>query len=100
MASCTHVDNNNTRSPKSTDRVHKEECTLCYKTWEDDEGIFVCLSCFNGGCKKHAELHYKKRKHPLVLNIKRVLKPQLSVFYFSLFSLFLLFSFILVYSKI
>lgn len=81
MSSCTHIDSTSARAPKNTDRVHKEECTLCYKNWEDDEGIFVCLSCFNGGCTKHAGLHFKKRKHSLALNIKRVLKPQLAVCY-------------------
>ena len=41
-------------------------------------GVDVCLSCFNGGCtrkdKHHAEAHATKAKHPLTLNVKRLLK--------------------------
>lgn len=43
-------------------------------------GIDVCLTCFNAGCdspdRKHAQVHYQKTNHPLVLNIYRLLKDK------------------------
>jgi hypothetical protein len=32
------------------------------------------MSCFNGGCLKHAKSHFQKRKHQLALNIRRIKK--------------------------
>lgn len=30
--------------------VYKDECTLCFYQAEDENGINICLSCFNGSC--------------------------------------------------
>jgi ubiquitin carboxyl-terminal hydrolase 5/13 len=41
---------------------------------DDEPGLNVCLSCFNGGCagpRDHARLHFERFGHPLALNIKR-----------------------------
>ena len=76
VENCPHINATSCRPPKATDRVYKEECVQCFKTWEDPEGIFVCLSCYNGGCFHHAQMHSKKRGHTIALNIKRMLKPQ------------------------
>ena len=51
--------------------VGKDECVLCFDTCDDPDGIFVCMTCFQGGCKKHALLHFQHRGHPLAMNIKR-----------------------------
>ena len=44
---------------------------------DEDTGLDICLSCFNGGCtgdRQHALLHSNRTKHPLSLNIRRVRK--------------------------
>jgi hypothetical protein len=44
---------------------------------DDEAGLNVCLTCFNGGCagdRDHASLHFKRLGHPLALNIKRTRK--------------------------
>jgi hypothetical protein len=41
---------------------------------DDEPGLNVCLTCFNGGCtgpRDHARLHFERFGHPLALNIKR-----------------------------
>jgi uncharacterized UBP type Zn finger protein len=47
-------------------------------SYQDDEsGLNVCLSCFNGGCagsRDHARLHFERFGHPLALNIRRTRK--------------------------
>ncbi|KAI8870087.1 ubiquitinyl hydrolase [Ramicandelaber brevisporus] len=73
---CTHALNARLVPPTADSLVYKEECTQCFDTHDDDLGINVCLSCFNGGCldpqRAHAETHYRKSAHPLALNIRRV----------------------------
>ncbi|KAJ3412209.1 hypothetical protein HDV05_001119 [Chytridiales sp. JEL 0842] len=77
--SCLHLNQTRVTLPTASTLIHKEECTVCFHGQDDPEGIDVCLSCFSGGCRtsdaNHAQLHYDKFKHPLALNIKRILKP-------------------------
>lgn len=55
---------------------------------DDEHGLNVCLSCFNGGCagsRDHARLHFERFGHPLALNIRRTRKKiQVSTFAFLL----------------
>ncbi|KAL3895714.1 MAG: hypothetical protein SGCHY_004536 [Lobulomycetales sp.] len=44
----------------SSSRVFKSECTRCFRTSNDREGLFVCMRCFNGSCSSHAPLHCGK----------------------------------------
>lgn len=58
--------------PKANSIIYKEECTLCFENQDSEDGIDVCLSCYNGSCvSSHTGLHFTKTKHPLYLNIKR-----------------------------
>ena len=48
---------------------------------DGENGVDVCLSCFNGACNdkedklhNHSFLHYTKTRHPIVMNIKRTPK--------------------------
>ncbi len=54
-------------------------CALC-RNKDNEEGIDVCLVCFNGGCldetRNHAAIHAKKFGHSLSINIKRREKPR------------------------
>lgn len=59
--------------------MHREDCTQCFDSIDDPDGLNVCLTCFNGGCageRNHAELHYKISRHPLIVNIRRTKKPK------------------------
>lgn len=62
--------------PTSFSKIYKDECTLCFASPQDTDGLYVCLSCYNGGCQEHAFLHFSKSGHPLALNIKRTLKEE------------------------
>lgn len=57
--------------PTSFTKVFKDECCLCFKDAFQEDGLFVCLTCFHGGCAEHADLHFSKTGHPLALNIRR-----------------------------
>eukprot|EP01091_Cochliopodium_minus_P014742 TRINITY_DN5055_c1_g1_i1.p1 TRINITY_DN5055_c1_g1~~TRINITY_DN5055_c1_g1_i1.p1 ORF type:complete len:781 (+),score=295.31 TRINITY_DN5055_c1_g1_i1:1-2343(+) len=62
--------------PQYNSNVYKEECTLCFKNQTNEDGIYVCLTCYNGGCKEHGLQHAKKFDHQISLNIKKTLKKE------------------------
>ncbi|RUS19947.1 hypothetical protein BC937DRAFT_86662 [Endogone sp. FLAS-F59071] len=74
--SCPHVAIAHLTPPSAFTEVHKEECTQCFDSQDSENGIDVCLSCFNAGCndpiRHHAQTHFLKTQHPIVLNIQRV----------------------------
>lgn len=55
--------------------MYKDECTQCFASWNDREGINVCLTCFNGGCRDHAAIHHQRSGHSLSVRIFRFKKP-------------------------
>ncbi|RUS28665.1 hypothetical protein BC938DRAFT_481615 [Jimgerdemannia flammicorona] len=73
---CPHVATAHLSPPNAFTQVHKEECTQCFDSQDSENGIDVCLTCFNAGCndptRHHAQTHFLKTQHPLVLNIQRV----------------------------
>ncbi|XRM37833.1 ubiquitin C-terminal hydrolase Ubp14 [Aspergillus tubingensis] len=74
MASCSHVTSEGLREPATSQVVYREDCTQCFDSIDDEHGLNVCLTCFNGGCagdRNHAFLHYERCSHPLALNIRR-----------------------------
>ncbi|KAF3914927.1 hypothetical protein ABW20_dc0108409 [Dactylellina cionopaga] len=79
MSSCPHISQLSLRPPTATQPVYREDCTICFDSIDDPEGLDVCLSCFNGGCageRMHGRLHSAQRDHPLALNIRRTKKPK------------------------
>nr|CAG8503511.1 9580_t:CDS:10 [Entrophospora candida] len=80
MAFCPHVSTVNLQPPSASTQVHKEECTLCFDSQDLSPGIDVCLTCFNASCpgpeRNHSQIHYQKTNHPLVLNIRRLIKDK------------------------
>ncbi|KAG0058994.1 hypothetical protein BGZ89_000800 [Linnemannia elongata] len=76
MAACPHTTSVRLNVPHSTAQIYKDECTVCFDSPDNEGGLDVCLSCFNGGCtdpdRYHAIQHYNKEGHPLVVNIKRI----------------------------
>ncbi|CAG8761381.1 20907_t:CDS:10 [Gigaspora margarita] len=79
MESCPHVFGH-CKLPSAFTQVYKEECTQCFDSQDLAPGIDVCLTCFNAGCnnseRHHAQNHYEKTNHPLVLNIHRLIKDK------------------------
>ncbi|KAJ0119012.1 ubiquitin carboxyl-terminal hydrolase 14 [Diaporthe amygdali] len=74
---CPHVDSLSISPPTPAQSVYREDCTQCFDSFDDAEGLNVCLQCFNGGCagdRQHSALHSALRSHPLVLNVKRTRK--------------------------
>lgn len=74
---CPHVESLNLSPPTPAQSVYREDCTQCFDSIDDPDGLDVCLQCFNGGCtgdRQHSALHSALRSHPLVLNIKRTRK--------------------------
>ncbi|KAF9170693.1 hypothetical protein BGX21_006293 [Mortierella sp. AD011] len=80
MAVCPHISSVRLSVPSHTAQIYKDECTICFDSPDNETGLDVCLSCFNGGCtdpdRYHAIQHYTKVGHPLALNIKRVKIPK------------------------
>ncbi|KAJ3449767.1 ubiquitin carboxyl-terminal hydrolase [Anaeramoeba flamelloides] len=68
----------NLKIPDHNSYIHKEECTECFDSIDNEEGIEVCLHCYNGGCVRHnhGQIHAIKFSHPFSLNIRRKLKPE------------------------
>ncbi|KAI5295380.1 hypothetical protein KEM52_001599 [Ascosphaera acerosa] len=67
------------KPPRPDQPVYREDCTQCFDSIDDEQGLNVCLHCFNGGCagpRDHASLHYTRFKHPFALNIQRKRKPR------------------------
>ncbi|KAK2962425.1 putative Ubiquitin carboxyl-terminal hydrolase 14 [Blattamonas nauphoetae] len=54
--------------------IYKDECCYCFSTPKYEEGLFVCLTCFCGFCREHAELHLKKTQHPIYAQMRFVPK--------------------------
>ncbi|KAJ6260632.1 Ubiquitin carboxyl-terminal hydrolase [Drechslerella dactyloides] len=79
MASCPHISQLTLSPPTATQPVYREDCTICFDSIDDPNGLDVCLSCFNGGCagdRMHGRVHSAQRDHPLALNIRRTKKPK------------------------
>ncbi|KAG0363135.1 hypothetical protein BGZ54_008300 [Gamsiella multidivaricata] len=80
MAACPHISTVRLSVPSYNAQIYKDECTFCYDSPDNEGGLDVCLSCFNGGCtdpdRYHAIQHYTKAGHPLALNIRRVRLPK------------------------
>lgn len=77
MSTCTHLQASDIRPPRPTDSVYREDCTLCFDSIDDSDGLDVCLHCYNGGCagsRQHSAQHASEAKHPLALNIRRTRK--------------------------
>lgn len=80
---CEHIQNQNLLNISLLNKfIYKEECTLCFHNSTLENGINLCLECFNGSCEKntqknltdHTLLHKKKTTHFLYLNIKKKIK--------------------------
>ncbi|CAK7265168.1 ubiquitin C-terminal hydrolase Ubp14 [Sporothrix epigloea] len=74
---CPHLTSISLCSPTPNQSVYREDCTQCFDSIDDPEGLNVCLQCFNGGCagdRHHAKLHNLLWSHPLALNIRRTRK--------------------------
>ncbi|KAL4785838.1 hypothetical protein BJX76DRAFT_323308 [Aspergillus varians] len=77
MGTCFHSDSSDLRPPSTSQAVYREDCTQCFDSIDDESGLNVCLSCFNGGCagsRNHSRLHFERFGHPLALNIRRTRK--------------------------
>ncbi|KAL3469471.1 hypothetical protein BJX99DRAFT_241252 [Aspergillus californicus] len=77
MATCFHIDSPEIQPPPASQAVYREDCTQCFDSIDDESGLNVCLTCFNGGCagpRNHARLHFERFGHSLALNIRRTRK--------------------------
>lgn len=43
--------------PKPSQLVHRDECAYCCVQAHQEDGIYVCMTCFTGVCKSHVEKH-------------------------------------------
>ncbi|GAP83218.1 putative ubiquitin thiolesterase [Rosellinia necatrix] len=74
---CQHLESISLSPPTPAQSVYREDCTQCFNSIDNPEGLDVCLQCFNGGCvgeKTHSQLHFVTKNHPLALNIRRTRK--------------------------
>jgi ubiquitin carboxyl-terminal hydrolase 5/13 len=47
--------------------VHRDECSKCFATPYDTNGLNVCLKCFLSFCPEHLSLH---SEHQIFVNIQ------------------------------
>eukprot|EP00828_Plagiopyla_frontata_P031888 TRINITY_DN4168_c0_g1_i5.p1 TRINITY_DN4168_c0_g1~~TRINITY_DN4168_c0_g1_i5.p1 ORF type:complete len:595 (-),score=120.68 TRINITY_DN4168_c0_g1_i5:717-2501(-) len=73
---CPHFQASNYLNSVQGKLIYKDQCTKCFEDSKSEEGIDVCLKCFNGSCRNHSEHHANLFMHPLVLNIKMRLKEE------------------------
>nr|POE75777.1 ubiquitin carboxyl-terminal hydrolase 14 [Quercus suber] len=74
---CVHINQAALRPPRASQSVYREDCTLCFDSIDDADGLDVCLHCFNGACageRVHSKRHAQQAQHPLAVNIKRTRK--------------------------
>ncbi|KAI0376869.1 ubiquitinyl hydrolase [Hypomontagnella monticulosa] len=72
---CPHLDSISLSPPTPAQSVYREDCTQCFDSIDNPQGLDVCLQCFNGGCPRaHSKLHKATTNHPLALNIRRTRK--------------------------
>ncbi|KAJ3497993.1 hypothetical protein NLG97_g1470 [Lecanicillium saksenae] len=74
---CLHLEAASFIPPNPSQSVYREDCTQCFDSIDDADGLDVCLQCFNGGCagdRAHNRLHSVLRSHPITLNIRRTRK--------------------------
>ncbi|ODV90934.1 hypothetical protein CANCADRAFT_23877 [Tortispora caseinolytica NRRL Y-17796] len=75
--SCEHL-TSVLQPPGAFQSIYKDDCVQCFDSCYDEDGINVCLTCFNAFCltdhpnHQHAALHYDQFNHPIVLNIKKI----------------------------
>ena len=63
------------REPLPSQSIYRDECTQCFATDEDDDGILLCITCFNGGCRNHALQHSLVSGHGIALRICKKVIP-------------------------
>lgn len=79
---CEHLAglSDNLNPPSHHSKIYKDECTLCFDSCFEGDGIEVCLTCFNGGCTRndyHGRLHFEKNaSHVGSLRVKQVVKQK------------------------
>jgi hypothetical protein len=72
-STCSHLDALSLKAPTT----RSTECSQCFNNENNDDGIDICLSCYNAGCPRlHAQSHADKfgDHHAVVVNIHRVRK--------------------------
>lgn len=60
--------------------VYKDDCMFSFETAENNaNGLDVCMNCFQAFARAehfdYTAAHYANKRHPLYLNIKKLLKP-------------------------
>jgi ubiquitin carboxyl-terminal hydrolase 5/13 len=73
MSLCEHCNDVGTLDGWS--KVYKDECMWCFDDQKSENGVWVCLKCFKGGCKgalNHAHDHSARSGHVLFLQIRAV----------------------------
>lgn len=64
-----------------SDKVYKDDCMFSFDTPENNiNGLDVCMTCYQAFSRaanhNYTANHYKTKRHPVFLNIKRTLKPE------------------------
>lgn len=57
------------RTPKTGDRIYKDECAYSFTSPESEDGLYVSLQSFLGFSKQHALDYAAKTGHKVVLYI-------------------------------
>ncbi|CAD8213757.1 unnamed protein product [Paramecium octaurelia] len=70
-STCEHINEQHITWQIEGQMIHKNQCTRCFVEAKSDNGIQVCLKCFNGACIEiHSPQHSYQHNHYIVLNIR------------------------------
>lgn len=76
-SSCSHLSHPGAIQTPPSSLTRPEECSQCFDNQDSQDGVDICLGCYNAGCPRlHAQAHADKfgDAHALVVNIRRVRK--------------------------
>ncbi|CAD8212776.1 unnamed protein product [Paramecium pentaurelia] len=79
---CEHINEQHITWSVQGQMIYKDQCTRCFVEAKSENGIQVCLKCFNGGCiEMHSPQHSDQHNHFIVLNIRlyEIEQPQQKV---------------------
>ncbi|CAK83700.1 unnamed protein product (macronuclear) [Paramecium tetraurelia] len=70
-STCEHINEQHITWSVKGQMIYKNQCTRCFVEAKSENGIQVCLKCFNGGCIEiHSPQHSYQHNHYIVLNIR------------------------------
>lgn len=74
---CPHAwDESCMRVPTAANAIYKDDCSYCCRTNKHNDGIFVCMCCFQGVCNEHVARHLELNPTHAMYTVMKQLPPK------------------------